>query len=155
MIGSSGSTWASPTSPCCPQARWCPTHATSTARCERCAAPGGRRRGPDRRTHTAPSNRWRKTKERIAALHTRVGNARRDGLHKLSTRLVREHDVVVVEDLNVAGMVRNRSLARAIAGLGMAELRRQLDYKATDAGVRLMVADRWYPRPRPARRVVR
>jgi putative transposase len=104
-----------------------------------------RRRGPDRRTRTEPSNRWRKTKARIAALHTRVANARRDGLHKLSTRLVRDHDVVVVEDLNVAGMVRNHRLARHIAGLGMAELRRQLDYKATDAGVRLVVADRWFP----------
>ena len=44
-----------------------------------------RRRGPDRRLRTAPSNRWRKTKARVAALHTRVANARRDGLHKLST----------------------------------------------------------------------
>ena len=58
---------------------------------------------------------------------------------------MREHDTIVVEDLNVAGMVRNHRLARHIAGLGMAELRRQLDYKATDAGVRLVVADRWYP----------
>ncbi|MCA1672442.1 MAG: transposase, partial [Actinobacteria bacterium] len=56
-----------------------------------------------------------------------------------------EHDTIVIEDLNVAGMVRNHRLARAIAGLGMAELRRQLDYKATDAGVRLVVADRWFP----------
>ena len=47
-----------------------------------------RRRGPDRRTRTVPSNRWRKAKARVAALHTRVANARRDGLHKLSTRLV-------------------------------------------------------------------
>ena len=60
-----------------------------------------RRRGPDRATRTVGSNRWAKTKARVAALHTRVANARRDGLHKLSTRLVREHDVVVVEDLNV------------------------------------------------------
>jgi len=104
-----------------------------------------RRRGPDRRTRTVGSNRWHKTKARVSALHTRVSNARRDGLHKLSTRLVREHDTIVVEDLKVAGMVRNRRLARHICGLGMAELRRQLDYKATDAGVRLVVADRWYP----------
>ncbi|MGH3829018.1 MAG: IS607 family element RNA-guided endonuclease TnpB [Pseudonocardiaceae bacterium] len=104
-----------------------------------------RRRGPDRRTRTVPSNRWRKTTARIRALHTRVGNARRDGLHKLTTRLVRSHDVVVVEDLNVAGMIRNHHLARHISGLGIAELRRQLDYKTRDAGVRLVVADRWYP----------
>jgi len=104
-----------------------------------------RRRGPDRRTRQVPSQRWRKTKEQVTRLHTRVANARRDGLHKLSTRLVAEHDVVVVEDLNVSGMVRNHCLARHISGLGMAELRRQLDYKAADAGVRLVVADRWYP----------
>jgi putative transposase len=104
-----------------------------------------RRRGPDRRTRTVPSNRWRKTKARVSALHTRVCNARRDGLHKLSTHLVASHDTIVIEDLNVAGMVRNRRLARAICGLGMAELRRQLDYKTRDAGVRLVVADRWFP----------
>jgi len=115
---------------------------TALRRTQRQAA---RRRGPDRRTRTVPSNRWHKTKARVSALHTRVGNARRDGLHKLSTRLVREHDTIVIEDLNVAGMVRNRRLARHIAGLGMAELRRQLAYKTRDAGVRLVVADRWYP----------
>ncbi len=104
-----------------------------------------RRRGPDRRTRREPSHRWRKAQARVAALHTRVANARRDGLHQLTTRLVREHDVVVVEDLNVAGMVRNRRLARHISGLGMGEFRRQLDYKAAAAGVRLHVADRWYP----------
>ena len=115
---------------------------TALRRTQRQAA---RRRGPDRRTRTTGSNRWAKTKARVAALHTRVGNARRDGLHKLSTRLVHEHDVVVIEDLNVAGMVRNHRWARAICGLGMAELRRQLDYKTRDAGVRLVVADRWFP----------
>ncbi len=104
-----------------------------------------RRRGPDRRTRVQPSGRWRKAKARVTALHTRVANSRRDGLHKLTTRLVAEHDTIVVEDLNVAGMLRNRRLARHIAGLGMAELRRQVDYKAADAGVRVVVADRWYP----------
>ncbi|MGH3720779.1 MAG: IS607 family element RNA-guided endonuclease TnpB [Pseudonocardiaceae bacterium] len=104
-----------------------------------------RRRGPDRRTRTVASNRWCKTTARVAALHTRVTDARRDGLHKLSTRLVRDHDVVVIEDLNVAGMIRNHRLARHICGLGIAELRRQLDYKTRDAGVRLIVANRWYP----------
>ncbi len=104
-----------------------------------------RRRGPDRRTRQTPSNRWRKVTDRVTALHTRVANQRRDGLHKLTTRLVREHDTIVIEDLNVAGMIRNHYLARAISGLGIAELRRQIEYKAPDAGVRVMVADRWYP----------
>ena len=107
----------------------------------RCA----RRRGPDRRTGCKPSRRWRQTKHRVAALHTRVANQRRDHLHKLTTGLVGDHDVIVVEDLNVAGMVRNKRLARHIGQLGMGELRRQIQYKADQAGVRVHVADRWYP----------
>lgn len=123
-----------------------PRHLDSALRgLRRTQRQASRRRGPDRRTRTTASKRWRTTKARVAALHTRVGNARRDGLHKLSTRLVRDHDVVVVEDLNVAGMVRSHRLARHISGLGMAELRRQLGYKAADASVRLVVANRWYP----------
>jgi putative transposase len=86
-----------------------------------------------------------KAKAKVAALHTRVANARRDGLHQLTTRLVREHDTIVVEDLHVAGMVRNKRLARHISQLGMGEFRRQLGYKATAAGVHVHVADRWYP----------
>ncbi|MDT2006032.1 IS200/IS605 family element transposase accessory protein TnpB [Rhodococcus opacus] len=104
-----------------------------------------RRQGPDRGTGRQPSNRWRQTQARIARLHSYVANARRDGLHKLSTRLVRSHTVVVVEDLNVAGMVRNRKLARNVAGVGMGEFRRQLEYKAGWSGRRVQVADRWYP----------
>lgn len=106
---------------------------------------GARRVGPDRRTRQEPSNRWRKTQSRIAHLHASVANARQDGLHKLSTRLVAEHTTVVVEDLNVAGMVRNRRLARHIAGVGMGEFRRQLAYKADRHGGSILVADRWYP----------
>ena len=104
-----------------------------------------RRAGPDRRIRRQPSARWRKTQARVTRLHTTVVNARRDGLHKLSTRLVRAHGAVVIEDLNVAGMTRNRRLARHVAGVGMAELRRQIEYKARWAGVRVHVADRWYP----------
>jgi putative transposase len=104
-----------------------------------------RRQGPNRRTKTTPSGRWRKTQARIGRLHTQVANARRDGLHKLSTRLVRSHGVIVVEDLHVAGMVRNHRLARHVAGAGMAELRRQVEYKAAWSGVRVHLADRWYP----------
>jgi putative transposase len=104
-----------------------------------------RRVGPDKRTQRQPSQRWRKTQARIARLHTAVANARRDGLHTLSTRLVRTHATIVLEDLNVAGMTRNRRLARHIAGVGMAELRRQIEYKARWSGVHVHLADRWYP----------
>jgi putative transposase len=104
-----------------------------------------RRLGPDKRRKTRPSNRWHRTQARIATVHARVANARRNGLHKLSTRLVRTYGTIVVEDLNVSGMMKNRRLARHIAGVGMGELRRQIEYKAAWAGVRVHVADRWFP----------
>ena len=104
-----------------------------------------RRIGPDKRTRQVPSQRWRKTQARIARLHTAVTNARRDGLHKLTTRLVREHGTIVIENLNVAGMLRNRRLARHVAGVGWGELRRQIEYKTGWAATTVHVADRWYP----------
>lgn len=104
-----------------------------------------RRQGPDRRHGQKASNRWSKTQARIRKLHADVANARRDGLHKLTTRLVRTYGAIVLEDLNVSGMVTNRRLARHVAGVGMAELRRQIEYKAAWAGVRVHIADRWYP----------
>ncbi|HEX4724824.1 MAG TPA: IS607 family element RNA-guided endonuclease TnpB [Pseudonocardiaceae bacterium] len=104
-----------------------------------------RRSGPDRRTGRAPSVRWRATRSRIAKLHTRVANARRNGLHQLTSRLTRTFGTIVVEDLHVAGMLRNRRLARHVAGVGWAELRRQMDYKTRWRGTRLAMADRWYP----------
>ncbi|MDG4763863.1 IS607 family element RNA-guided endonuclease TnpB [Solwaraspora sp. WMMD406] len=104
-----------------------------------------RRQGPDRRTGRRPSNRWRRASARLGRAHARVARLRRDGLHKLTTRLTREHGTVVAEDLHVAGMLANRGLARHIADAGFAELRRQLAYKTTWNGGRLLVADRWYP----------
>ena len=101
-----------------------------------------RRRGPDRRTGIEPSNRWRKARARADRIHTRVANLRRDDTHQLTSRLVRGHEVIVIEDLYVAGMLRNKRLARHIAGAGWAEIRRQLTYKAQRAGVRLIVANR-------------
>jgi putative transposase len=77
--------------------------------------------------------------------HAHVTNLRRDNLHKLTSRLVADHDVIVVEQLNVAGMVRNRRLARHIADAGWGELRRQLGYKSAWAGARLVHADTFYP----------
>ncbi|TQN32154.1 putative transposase [Haloactinospora alba] len=104
-----------------------------------------RRRGPDRRTGQASSARWRKARAAADRLHTRAANARRDHLHKLTTRLVAGFDTIVIEDLNISGMVANRRLARAVADTGMGEVRRQLDYKTAWSGRRLVVADRWFP----------
>jgi putative transposase len=101
-------------------------------------------RAPDG-TRRAPSANWRQTQQRLARAHARVANVRRDALHKLTTNLARGHRTVVVERLNVAGMARNRPLARAIGDAGFAELRRQLTYKTTWYGSFLVTADRWYP----------
>jgi putative transposase len=91
------------------------------------------------------SNNRAKAKAKVARAHCKVRNARQDFLHKTSTRLVRENDIIVVEDLNVAGMVRNRRLARAISDCGWGEFRRQLAYKCQRYGRELVVIDRWYP----------
>jgi len=86
-----------------------------------------------------------KARQRVARQHARVRDARRDFLHKTSTRLVAEFDMIAVEGLHVAGMVRNRRLARSISRTGWAELRAMLAYKAERAGRRLRTVDRWYP----------
>lgn len=96
------------------------------------------------RKQRGSSNRA-KAKVKVARAHARVTDARRDFLHKTSTDLIRRFDVVSVEDLNVAGMVRNRSLAKSIATSGWAEFRSMLDYKAAWYGRRVAVIDRWYP----------
>ena len=103
-----------------------------------------RRRGPDRRARVEPSNRWRKARARADGIHTRVADLRRNDTHQLTTRLVHDFDTIVIEDLHVAGLLRNRKLARHIAGGNWAEIRRQLIYKAERSGARLIVADRWF-----------
>ena len=86
-----------------------------------------------------------KAAAKVARAHRKVRNARRDFLHRASTRLVRQHDVIVIEDLNVAGMVRNRHLARAISDCGWGEFRRQLAYKCERYGRRLVVIEPLVP----------
>ncbi|MGW5480798.1 IS607 family element RNA-guided endonuclease TnpB [Streptomyces sp. NPDC004008] len=105
-----------------------------------------RRRGPDRRTGHKPSKRWEKANAARNKLHHRVANLRADALHKLTTAVAAEYGTVVVEDLNVAGMLRNRRLARRIADAGFGEIRHQLTYKTSQRhGTRTITADRWYP----------
>ncbi|MDR8410264.1 IS607 family element RNA-guided endonuclease TnpB [Nonomuraea sp. 3-1Str] len=104
-----------------------------------------RRQGPDRRTGQQPSKRWLSANTERNKVHHQVANLRADGLHKLTTRLAAEYGTVVVEDLNVAGMLRNRRLARNIADAGFGEIRRQITYKTGWNGGAVHVADRWYP----------
>jgi putative transposase len=86
-----------------------------------------------------------KARLRVARVHARIADRRRDLLHKLTTRLVRENQLVVIEDLAVRTMVRNRSLARAISDAGWSDLRSMLEYKCDWHGRDLVVVDRWLP----------
>ena len=86
-----------------------------------------------------------KAKLRLAKLHARIANIRRDNLHQISTSITRRFHTIGIEDLNVKGMLGNRHLARAIADMGFYELRRQLEYKAAWRGGLVVVVDRWFP----------
>jgi putative transposase len=87
----------------------------------------------------------RKSAARLARLHARIANVRQDALHKATTRIVEQFDVIGIEDLNVRGMMANGKLSRAVADVGMFEFRRQIEYKAAMSGARIVVANRWYP----------
>jgi len=82
---------------------------------------------------------------RLARLHRPVRNIRRDFLHQLTTHLAKPKSVIVVEDLNVNGLLQNPCLARHIADSGWSAFRRMLAYKGTWYGSRRVVADRYYP----------
>ena len=96
------------------------------------------------RSRRTPSNRYRRAVAALGKAKSRVTNQRRDSLHKLTTRLATSYGTIVVEDLHVAGMLRNRRLARHVADAAFGEIRRQLEYKAEWNGGRVIVADRWF-----------
>ncbi|MGW5366682.1 IS607 family element RNA-guided endonuclease TnpB, partial [Actinopolymorpha pittospori] len=104
-----------------------------------------RRRGPNRRIGQAGSKRWQRANVQRNQVHHRVADQRRDTMHKLTTRLASTYATIVVEDLNVTGMMSNRRLARHVADAGFGEFRRQLEYKVARFGGRVIVADRWFP----------
>lgn len=89
-------------------------------------------------------NKCKLAKE-VARLHQRIANIRKDALHKLTTFIAANYSEVVIEDLNVKGMMANHCLARAIADVGFYEFRRQLEYKMALRGGVLIVADRFFP----------
>ena len=91
------------------------------------------------------SNNRDKARRKVARVHARITDRRRDFLHKLTTRLVRENQTVVIEDLTVRNLVKNHSLARAISDASWRELRMMLEYKCAWYGRELVVVDRWFP----------
>lgn len=84
------------------------------------------------------------SRRQVARVHARITNIRCDALHKLTSRLARSHGTVVVEQLNVAGMLRNRHLARSITDASFGQIRRMLTYKTNWYGSHLHLADRWF-----------
>lgn len=86
-----------------------------------------------------------KAKRKVARLHAKVADARRDFLHKLSTRLINENQVIAIESLAVSNMQKNRCLAKSISDASWSEFVRQLEYKAQWYGRTLIGIDRWYP----------
>ena len=86
-----------------------------------------------------------KARRKVARIHARIADRRRDFLHKLSTRLVRENQTVVIEDLTVRNLLRNHTLARAVSDASWSRLRSMLEYKCAWYGRDLVVVDRWFP----------
>ncbi|BCJ75773.1 transposase [Catellatospora sp. IY07-71] len=86
-----------------------------------------------------------KARFKVARIHARIADRRRDHLHKLTTRLVRENQAIVIEDLTVRNMVKNHRLARAISDAAWRQLRTMLEYKTAWHGRDLIVVDRWFP----------
>ncbi|MCC5653363.1 transposase [Nostoc sp. XA013] len=87
----------------------------------------------------------KKAQMKIARLHQCIANIRKDTIHKLTTHLAKNHSTVVIEDLNVSGMMANRKLASSVQDMGFYEFRRQLGYKTKLYGSNLVVVDRWMP----------
>ena len=86
-----------------------------------------------------------KTRQQIARLHARLANIRKDASHKLTTSLCKNHALVAIEDLHVAGMLKNHCLAQAVSDSNFGEIRRQLEYKSAYHGTHLVLVDRFYP----------
>ena len=95
-----------------------------------------RKKGSKNRAHT---------RQTIARLHAHIANIRKDTAHKLTTYLCKNHALVAIEDLHVAGMLRNHCLAQAVSDSNFGEIRRQLEYKSAYYGAHLILVDRFYP----------
>ena len=91
------------------------------------------------------SRNYQKQKVKVAKVYEKITNIRKDFLHKLSFNLIKNHDVIAIEDLNVKGMVKNRKLSKAISDSSWSTFTTMLNYKAEWYGKALIKVDRWYP----------
>ena len=91
------------------------------------------------------SSNYQKQKLKVARLHEKIANQRKDFLHKLSTNLIKNHDVICIEDLASRNLMKNHHLARAIGDASWTEFVRQLHYKADWYGKKIVTISRWFP----------
>jgi putative transposase len=91
------------------------------------------------------SNNKKKTKSKLSKLHYKISNIRKDCLHKITSKIVHENQVIVLEDLKVSNMMKNHHLAQAISDVGLYEFRRQIEYKAKWNNRKVIFADTFYP----------
>ena len=91
------------------------------------------------------SNNYKKSILLLSRLHKKIADIRNDSLHKITTDIVLNHLTICIEDLNVAGMVKNRKLSRHIMDQSFSEFRRQLEYKSSWYNSELIIADRFFP----------
>ena len=87
----------------------------------------------------------RKAVAKVARQYYRVSCIRKDSIHKVSDAITKRSRIIVIEDLNVKGMMKNHCLAKALSDASVAELHRQIEYKAAWAGIQVIKADRWFP----------
>ena len=88
---------------------------------------------------------YQKQKREVARLHEKVLNQRTDFLNKLSTEIIKNHDIICIEDLNVKGMLRNHKLARSISDVSWSSFVTKLQYKADWYGREIIKVDTWFP----------
>lgn len=95
--------------------------------------------------YLSESSNYQKQRLKVAKVYEKITNTRKDFLHKLSFNLIKNHDVIAIEDLNVSGMIKNRKLAKAISGSSWSSFATMLTYKAEWYGKQVVKIDRWYP----------
>ena len=91
------------------------------------------------------SKNWQKARLKVARIHAKIADSRRDFIHKLSTKIVRENQAIAIETLAVKNMVKNHCLAKSISDSSWGEFTRQLEYKSKWYGRKLVGIDRWFP----------
>jgi putative transposase len=98
------------------------------------------------------TNNYKTHNNKLQRLHQKVSNIRKDYIHKFTTNLVKQNDIICLEDLNVAGMLKNHKLAKSISDVSLAEVKRQIIYKAESEGKPVVFVDRFYPSTKRCRK---